>query len=167
MFLALAIALALQTTLAGLTLSAGMAVNLVLVAVVYIALVHGPLTGLLAGCAGGLIQDALAGAVVGVGGMAKTVIGFGVGVLGAQFIVAQPVPRFVMFAGATIVHEFCYQAVYALVQSCPVHVQYSAMLTQAVVNALVGLLAFAVAESVPGLVQRRESRKGSFTTRRF
>jgi rod shape-determining protein MreD len=166
-FLALAVALALQTTLAGLTISAGMAVNLVLVAVVYIALAHGPVTGVLAGCAGGLIQDALAGAVVGVGGMAKTVVGFGVGVLGTQFIVAQPVPRFVMFAGATIVHEFCYQALYALVESRGVRVQYSAMLTQAMVNAVVGLLAFAIVESLPGLMQRRESRRGTFTSRRF
>ena len=41
------------------------AVNLVLVAVVYLALAYGAVTGLLAGTFGGLAQDALAGGIVG------------------------------------------------------------------------------------------------------
>ena len=46
-------------------------VNLVLVAVVYVALAFGPVTGLLAGTAGGLVQDALAGGIVGIGGFVE------------------------------------------------------------------------------------------------
>ena len=84
---ALAVALLLQTTLAGMSMAGGTRVNLVLVAVVYVALAFGAVTGLLAGTAGGLAQDALAGGIVGVGGLSKTVVGFLVGVLGAQFIV--------------------------------------------------------------------------------
>ena len=83
------VALALQTILAGLLIGGRIAVNLVLVAVVYVALAFGPVTGLLAGVVGGLTQDALAGGIVGIGGLAKTLIGFAVGVLGAQFIVSQ------------------------------------------------------------------------------
>ena len=86
-------------------MAGGTRVNLVLVAVVYVALAFGAVTGLLAGTAGGLAQDALAGGIVGIGGLSKTVVGFLVGVLGAQFIVSQPLPRFVMFVGATFVHE--------------------------------------------------------------
>ena len=37
--------------------------------------------------------------------------------LGAQFIVSQPLPRFVMFVGATFAHELCFQALHALVES--------------------------------------------------
>ena len=62
---------------------------------------------MLAGTVGGLVQDVLAGGIVGIGGLAKTLVGFVVGVLGAQFIVSQPLPRFVMFVGATVVHEAC------------------------------------------------------------
>ena len=65
--IALAGALALQTTLAGLTIGSATAVNLVLVAVIYVALAFGPVAGLLAGSAGGLVQDALAGGIVGIG----------------------------------------------------------------------------------------------------
>ena len=90
-------------------MAGGTRVNLVLVAVVYVALAFGAVTGLLAGTAGGLAQDALAGGIVGIGGLSKTLVGFVVGVLGAQFIVSQPVPRFVMFVGATFVHELCFR----------------------------------------------------------
>ena len=58
---------------------------------------------------GGLAQDAVAGGIVGIGGISKTVVGFLVGVLGAHFIVSQPLTRFVMFVGATVLHELCFR----------------------------------------------------------
>lgn len=166
-FLALAGALALQTTLAGLSIGGAIAVNLVLVAVVYIALVFGPVTGLLAGSLGGLVQDALAGGIVGIGGLAKTIVGFCVGVLGAQFIVAQPVPRFIMFFGATIVHELCFQTLYALVEARPFTLRWAAVFTQAAVNAVIGIIAFQIAELGPGMMQRREARGNTIARRRY
>ncbi len=148
-------------------MSAGTRVNFVLVAVVYVALAFGAVTGLLAGTAGGLAQDALAGGLVGVGGLSKTLVGFFVGVLGAQFIVSQPIPRFVMFVGATVAHELIFQALYALVESRAFTVQYSALLIQALVNATVGVLAFEVVEGAPGILQRRHSRGTVFGRRRY
>jgi rod shape-determining protein MreD len=113
------------------------------------------------------VQDALAGGIVGIGGLAKTVVGFLVGVLGAQFIVSQPLPRFVMFVGATFAHEVIFRAVYALVESRPFTMQYSATLLQALVNAAVGILAFQLVEGAPGLLQRRDSRRAMFGRRRY
>ncbi len=167
MLAALAVAIVLQATLSGMWMSAGTRVNLVLVAIVYVAMAFGAVTGLLAGTAGGLAQDALAGGIVGIGGLSKTIVGFFVGVLGAQFIVSQPLPRFVMFVGATFVHELCFQAVYALVESRSFSMQYSAVLLQAVVNAVIGVLAFQLVEGAPGLFQRRHSGGGFFGRRRY
>lgn len=164
---ALGVALLLQTTLAGLTMTGAALVNLVLIAVVYVALAHGAVTGLLAGAAGGIVQDALAGGVIGVGGLTKTIVGFFVGVLGAQFIVSQPLPRFVMFVAATVVHEFCFQALSAVVESRGVTMHYSTMVTQAAVNGAIGILAFQLIEGAPGLVQRRHSRRSDLGRRRF
>jgi rod shape-determining protein MreD len=164
---ALAGALALQTTLAGLTIGSTMAVNLVLVAVIYVALAFGPVAGLFAGSAGGLIQDALAGGIVGIGGFSKTLVGFVIGILGAQFIVAQSLPRFVMFVSGTLIHELCYQALYALVESRSFRVPWSATLIQAAVNAVIGVLAFAIMENGPGLVQRRRARGATLSRRSF
>ena len=59
--IAIAVALVLQTTLSGLMVGGTMAVNLVLVALVYLALAYGPVTGMLGGTIGGLTQDALVG----------------------------------------------------------------------------------------------------------
>jgi len=165
--IAVTAALALQTTLSGLMIGGRIPVNLVLVAVVYIALAYGAVTGMLAGTAAGLAQDALAGSIVGIGGLSKTLVGFLVGVLGAQFIVSQTIPRFVMFVGATLLHEIVFEALYALVEGRAFALQLSAALVQAVVNALVGVIAFYIVEQGPGIVQRRQMRRASFSKRRF
>lgn len=165
--LALAGALAVQTTLAGLTSGGATAVNLVLVAVIYLALAFGPAAGLLAGTAGGLVQDALAGGIVGVGGFSKTLVGFVVGLLGAQFIVAQTLPRLFMFVGGTLIHELCYQALYSLVEARSFRVHWSSVLIQAALNGVVGILAFALVENGPGLLQRRRSRGATLSRRHY
>ena len=167
MFGALVVALLFQTTVAGMSLQGGTLVNFVLVAVICVALSLGALTGLVAGAAGGLVQDAIAGGVVGVGGISKTVVGFVVGVLGAQFIVSQPLPRFVMFVGGTIVHELCFQSLYALVETRAVQFAWRTMLTQAAINGVVGILTLQIVESAPGLKQKREARRATFARRRF
>jgi rod shape-determining protein MreD len=164
---ALLIALALQSTIAGLRIGGTTAVNLVLVVVIYGALSFGAAGGLVIGTVGGLIQDALAGGIIGIGGFAKTLVGFLVGWLGAQFIVSQPVPRFVMFVGATVLHEACTQALYAVVESRGFRLPYSVTLTQAVVNALVGVAAFQFVERGPQVLARRRARSASLGRRHF
>src|SRR4029453_242173 len=97
MFLATALALALQTTLARFFVRGTVAVDLVLVAVVYVALTYGPVTGLFCGTAAGLAQDALSTGVIGIGGLAKTIVGFLAGLLAAPPLVARPGPRLRVF----------------------------------------------------------------------
>jgi rod shape-determining protein MreD len=164
---ALIVALLLQTTIAGMSLEGGSLVNFVLIAVVYLALAFGAMPGLLAGAAGGLAQDAIAGSVVGIGGLSKTLVGFLVGLLGAQFIVSQPITRFVMFVGATFLHELCFQGLYALVEGQSFQFGFRSVLAQAAVNGLVGILAFQLVEGAPGMMQRRDARRSSFGRRRF
>jgi len=164
---ALVAAVALQTTLAGLRVGSSIAVNLVLVVVVYTGLAFGAAGGLVAGSVCGLIEDSLAGGIIGIGGFSKTLVGFLVGVLGAQFIVSQTLPRFVMFVGATIVHEACFQALYSLVDARPFRLVYSAVLAQAVINGVIGVLAFMVVERDPEMLQRRRARGASLGRRHY
>jgi rod shape-determining protein MreD len=160
-------ALVLQATLAGLSVGGVLVVNLVLVAVIVLALLFGPVAGLLSGCVGGLVQDALAGLIIGTGGLSKTIVGFLVGVLGAQFIVSQSLPRFVMFFGATVLHEVCFQGLTALVEMRGMSMHWSSSLTQAAVNAVVGVVTFMVVERGPELLQGRHSRRASLSRRRY
>jgi rod shape-determining protein MreD len=165
--LSIVVALALQTTLSGMLIGGTIAVNLVLVAVVYLALTYGAVTGLLAGTIGGLAQDALAGGIVGIGGMSKTMIGFVVGVLGAQFNLSSTVPRLVMFVAATFVHEVVFEAMHAMVGGRPVGLQWSAILAQALVNGLIGVVAFLIVERGPDAMARRRMSRASLSKRRF
>ena len=94
---ALAVSLVLQTTLARFLVRGSIGVDLVLVAVTYLGLTSGPVVGLFAGTIGGLTQDALSTGIVGIGGLAKTIVGFIAGIIGTHFIVSGPIPRFVVF----------------------------------------------------------------------
>jgi rod shape-determining protein MreD len=165
--LALGLALTVQTALAGLHTGGALAVNLVLVAVVYLALSFGALTGLLAGTVGGLAQDTLAGGIVGIGGLTNTLIGFVVGVLGAQFNLSTTVPRLVMFVAATFVHAVVFTGLNALMGGRHFSIQWSATLGQALVNGLIGVIAFVLVESGPGMLDRRRMRRTSLSKRRF
>ncbi len=162
--LAITLALALQTTLGRFVIRGTVAVDLVLVVVVYVALTSGPVTGLLSGMAAGLVQDALSSGVIGIGGLAKTIVGFLAGIIGTQFIVAQPLPRFVVFFGATILHAVVFIGLYAVLNLRQFGSPVAAVSGQAVGNAIVGVIAFQLVELLPGAVERR--RAGRSRTRR-
>ena len=114
--LAIALALVLQTTLARFVVGGSAALDLVLVVVVYVALTSGPTTGMLAGTLAGITQDALSSGVIGIGGLAKSIVGFAAGVIGQQFIVTAALPRFVMFLGATVAHAAVFMGLYVLLE---------------------------------------------------
>ena len=157
--LAIAVALVLQTTLARFVIRGTVALDLVLVVVVYVALTSGPVTGLLSGTFAGLVQDALStGGVIGIGGLAKTVVGFLTGIIGTQFIVAQPLPRFVVFFAATFLHAVIFIGLYVLLDLRQFGTPYAAVTGQAVSNAVVGVVAFQLVEVLPGAVERRAAR---------
>ena len=157
MILAVVAALAFQTTLARFVVRGAAAIDLVLVVVVYVALTFGPTTGLLTGTFAGLVQDALSTGVIGIGGLAKTVVGFLAGIVGTQFIVANSVPRFVVFFGATALHAAVFMGLYALLDLRHFGTPYAAVAGQATANAVVGVVAFRLVELLPGAVERRRA----------
>ena len=156
-FIAIALALALQTTLARFLVGGSAAVDLVLVAVVYVALTTGPVTGMLAGSVAGLIQDSLSSGVVGIGGLAKSIVGFLAGAFGQQFIVTAALPRLVMFVAATAVHAAVFMGLYEVLDLRAFPSPGQTVMTQALGNALVGIVAFTIIEALPGIVERRRA----------
>lgn len=158
-FAAVAVALALQTTLSRPGGGETAVVDLVLVAVIYVALTKGPVTGLLAGSAAGLLQDALTSGVIGVGGLAKSIVGFVVGAIGQQFILTTALPRLVTFLGATAAHAGLFVGVYVALGLRTFQSAGPAVVAQMIGNAVVGMVAFAVIESLPGVLDRRRERR--------
>lgn len=159
---AILIAIGLQTTLSTQGFGNG-TLDLVLIVVVYIAIKSGPSTGLLAGTVAGLIQDSLSSGILGIGGLAKTIVGFLSGVLGTQFIVTAPLPRFLLLIMATVLHAAIFMGLYTLLNLRQFPAPYSSIGAQAVGNAFVGVVAFQVIEWFPGFVDRR--RAGRFLKR--
>lgn len=153
--IAIALALALQTTLARFVVGGSTPIDLVLVAVVYVALTSGATSGMLAGSVAGLIQDALASPVIGIGGLAKSIVGFVVGAIGQQFIVTAAIPRLFVFLGATALHALLFQGMYVALGLLSFSSPWAAVGTQALGNTIVGMVAFATIESFPGAMERR------------
>ena len=157
--LGLALALALQTTMAEVAFRGTGTLDLVLIAVVYVALTSGPIVGLLSGSVAGLVQDSLSSGVLGIGGLAKSVVGFVVGLAGVRFIVSAALPRLLVFFLATVLHATLFMGAYVLLDLRQFPSPYRAVLWQAVGNAVVGAVAFRVFELLPGAWQRRRAGK--------
>jgi rod shape-determining protein MreD len=162
-FAAIFVALAAQTTLAGYVFRSSTPIDLVLIVVVYVGIKSGPTTGVVAGTVAGLIQDALAGGILGIGGLAKTVVGFLSGVLGTQFIVTAPLPRFLLVLVATALHAAIFMGLYTLLDLRQFPAPYPVIVGQAFGNAFVGVIGFQMIEWFPGFVDRR--RAGRFLRR--
>ena len=154
---AILVALALQTTLAGLVIRGTAAIDLVLIVVVYIALKAGPVPGLVAGTVAGLIQDALSNPILGIGGLAKTIVGFLAGVLGTQFILTGPLPRLVMLVMATVLHAAIFMGLYVLLDLRQFPNPVPSVIGQAMGNGFVGVVTFQLIEWLPGFVDRRRA----------
>ena len=160
---AILVAVAAQTTLASLAFRGGTAIDLVLIVVVYIAIKSGPVSGLFAGTVAGLIQDALSSGILGIGGLAKTIVGFLAGVLATQFIVTAPLPRFMLLLLGTVLHAAIFMGLYTLLNLRQFPAPYTAVVGQAAANAFIGVVAFQLIEWFPGYVDRR--RAGRFLKR--
>ena len=154
---AILIALGVQTTLSSQGFANGTSIDLVLIVVVYVAIKSGPSTGVLAGTVAGLIQDSLTSGILGIGGLAKTLVGFLCGVLGSQFIVTAPLPRFLLLLMGTALHAAIFMGLYTLLNLRQFPAPYSSIVAQAFGNAFVGVIAFQIIEWFPGFVDRRRT----------
>jgi rod shape-determining protein MreD len=164
---AIVAALVLQTSAAGFMVGSTMPVDLILVVVVFAALSAGRVAGLLGGTLAGLAQDALSGGILGIGGLAKSVAGFVTGVVGTQFIVAQTLPRFVVFFGATVLHAGIFVGLYTLLGLRHFDRPVSMTVLQGLGNAVLGVTLFQLVEFLPGALERRRARRSSVRSRRY
>lgn len=155
---ALAFALVLQATLARF-LGGAAFLDLVLLVVVCSALRNGPVTGMLAGSAGGIIQDSLSMGLIGVGGLTKSVVGYVVGTIGQQFNVTAALSRGVLFFASSLAHVVIFAGFYVLLGLEPFGFSWTGVLSQALGNAVVGVVALYVVEVMPMIVGRRQMSK--------
>ena len=161
-------AVALQAAISRYTVADRWVIDLVLVGVVYCSLQWGPVAGMMGGTLGGLLQDLLAGTIVGVSALAKTIVGFGAGVIGTQFVLARPRARMLIVAAASIVHRVLMVGLVGLIDQHWPGLSWTAILSETALNAVVGLLAFHATEAVPAALERgRMSRRSTLSRRQW
>ena len=163
----LGLALLAQTTVVPAVAGGGAPVDLVLVVVVFAALPRGPVAGLWTGTVAGLLQDALSGGIVGVSGLAKTVVGVLAGVVGSRFFIGTIWYRLAVLVPASFLHSFCYLGIYSLI-SAGSPVSAMRMVTiQAIVNGVVGAAALLVVRVSPGVFDRFRQGRNPMGRRRW
>lgn len=160
------VAVTLQVALARYAVADRWVFDFVLVGVVFCALQWGPVAGMLGGTLGGLLQDLLAGTIVGVSALAKTIVGFGAGVVGAQFVLARPRARMVIVAVCSVVHRLLMLGLTGLIDQQMPALAWGAILGETGLNAVVGLIAFQATEALPAALERGRSSRRSTLSRR-
>lgn len=160
------IAVTVQVTLARFTVGGSWIFDFVLVGVVFAGLQWGTTAGLIAGTMGGLLQDLLSGEIVGVSGLAKTIVGFAAGIIGTQFVLTRAHGRSIIVAGATVVHRLLMLGLVALIEQDWPGVSWKAMLWETGLNTLAGFLLFQGTSALPGVMARQRAGRRSSLGRR-
>jgi len=145
--LAIGAAVLVETALAYLVPSPGRYLDPFLLVVVYCALAGGETYGMLAGVSAGWVQDALfGGRVLGLSGLSKLVVGFGVGLAAGRFLIAGAPARALVVLLATIVDALLVQWLASVFSVQTTALSPLALLLRATLNALVGGLLFALVD---------------------
>jgi rod shape-determining protein MreD len=151
-----------HATLTPLVSLGGVTPDLPLIGVILLALRRGPEFGCLAGFVTGLLQDAAAGGLIGVQGLTKAVIGFGIGAAGERLRVSQPLVQVPGLVVLTVVEGL---ARFALLQTFRFPAPFGELMTyvvlpQALFNGFVGaavVLSLAASQALRERLERQPS----------
>lgn len=148
-------ALLVQTALSQLLPGQARALDPFLLVLVYCGLHGGETHGMLAGAAAGWVEDVhFGGPVVGLSGLTKVIVGFGVGVAGARFLLTGATPRLLVLFAATLVDALLFER-FAVIFDVPAQsLSLTGIVLRAGVNALAGALIFEIVDRQ----LRREAR---------
>ena len=142
----LAAALLLQSGLS-LFLPISAYLDLPLVVATWFALSRGELWGMVGGSLSGWVSEALFGrGVKGVSGLIRLVLGFALGILGSRFLVTGAIPRFVLLLTVTVVDTRAFEWIAPAFGMSLVQYSPAAMTVRGSINAMVGLVLFALFE---------------------
>ena len=151
---ALAGAVLVETALGYIVPSPGRYLDPFLLVVVYCALAGGETHGMLAGAAGGWVQDALfGGRVLGLSALSKLLVGYAVGLGGARFLIGSTAARALVVLLATLADALLVQWLASVFSVEATALTPLALASRATVNALGGGLLFA-------LIERRRQGRG-------
>jgi rod shape-determining protein MreD len=114
-----------------------------LLVLVYCGLTGGATPAMLAGAAAGWVQDVhFGGPVLGLSGLTKVLVGFGVGAGSTRFHLAEPGARVLVLVLATVMDAIIFNRLAAVFDVSAYSLSPLGLLVRAVTNAVVGIVAF-------------------------
>ena len=144
---ALVAALAVQTALSRIVPGGARIFDPFLLVVIYCGLKGGETHGMLAGAAGGWVQDvAFGGRVLGLSGLSKVLVGFGVGLAGTRFQLTEPSARLLVIVLAVVLDTLIMRQLAAAFDVSMGALSAPGLALRALVNAAIGLPLFALVE---------------------
>ena len=140
---ALLVAFLFQSALTHIVPRQARMVDLFVLVLVYCGLVGGETHAMLAGAAGGWMQDVqFGGGVVGLSGLTKVLVGFGVGLSGTRFHLTEPGARVLVLFAATLVDALVFERLASAFDVRIETLSLGGLLTRATLNAALGGVAF-------------------------
>ncbi len=114
-----------------------------LLVLVYSGLTGGATRAMLAGAAAGWVQDVhFGGPVLGLSGLTKVLVGFGVGASSTRFHLVEPGPRVLVLVVATLMDALIFNRLAAVFDVSAYALSPVGLLVRAATNAVVGILVF-------------------------
>ena len=114
-----------------------------LLVVVYCGLTGGEVHGMLAGAAAGWVQDVhFGGRILGLSGLSKLLVGFGVGVGSTRFHLGEPGARLLVLMVATIVDAVLFGQLAQVFDVQAYELSPIGLIVRALVNGAVGMVVF-------------------------
>ena len=144
---ALLAALLLQTALSQIVPGHARILDPFLIVLVYCGLTGGEMHGMLAGVAAGWIQDIhFGGSVLGLAGLTKILIGFTVGAASSRFHLVEAAARALVLFVATAADALIYTQLASVFDVAAYEITPAGILVRAIVNAVVGVVAYELVE---------------------
>ena len=141
--LAILAALLLQTALGRVMPVQARIFDPFLLVVVYCGLTGGEVHGMLAGAAAGWVQDVhFGGRILGLGGLSKLLVGFGVGVGSTRFHLGEPAARLLVLMVATVVDAVLFGQLAQVFDVQAYELSPVGLIVRALVNGAVGMVVF-------------------------
>lgn len=114
-----------------------------LLVLVYCGLTGGASRAMLAGAAAGWVQDVhFGGPVLGLSGLTKVLIGFGVGAGSTRFHLVEPGARVLVLIVATVMDAVIFNRLAAVFDVSAYALSPGGLLVRAIMNAVIGIIAF-------------------------
>ncbi len=124
------------------------AMDLFLLFNIYYALNFPPLTCIAVGVASGFIQDAFTGGIIGMNAFSKTIVAYWIAVLSSRLMIKHPFILMLLVAVSTGVDLLTVHLLHRLLGLPHTVLSYQVFLTATVLNMLVGVLGFHIADRV-------------------